>query len=236
MNGPLVITLDTTPALAAQLAQLQIAFAEVCNAIAPVVQETRCWNRVALHHIVYRNLRERFPQLGSQLVCNAIYSVSRTCRIVFQSPGSPFSVNRQPERPLPQLKFAATAPVYFDRHTLSIRDGVVSMVTLDGRIRFRLSISAADEQRFREEKLREIVLSCQGGRYQLGFTFAAQNDKADMADEMTAQSILPEYVVLLESGHATRYAGDNAGSTTGNNADHATDHSTPQETALGDAP
>jgi hypothetical protein len=57
-----------------------------------------------------------------------------------------------------------------------------------------------------------------------------------MADEMTAQSILPEYVVLLESGHATRYAGDNAGSTTGNNTDHTTDHSTPQEPALGDAP
>lgn len=224
MNAPLVITLDTTPALAAQLTQLQTAFAEVCNAIAPVVQETRCWNRVALHHLVYRNLRERFPQLGSQMVCNAIYSVSRTCRIVFQSPSSPFSVNRQPERPLPQLKFAPTAPVYFDRHTLSLRDGVVSMYTLDGRIRFRLSISPADEQRFRQEKLREIVLSNQGGRYQLGFTFAGQTDSTDAvahsandtandtaidtdtdtAIDTTAQSVLPEYVVLLDGSDAQK--------------------------------
>lgn len=207
MNGPLVIKLDTAPELTAQLMQLQTAFAEVCNAIAPVVQETRCWNRVALHHIVYRSLRERFPQLGSQMVCNAIYSVSRTCRIVFQTPSSPFSTTRLGDKPLPQLRFAPTAPVYFDRHTLSIRDGIVSMYTLDGRIRFKLSISAADEQRFRQQKLREIVLSQLAGRYQLGFTFAeGPGDTADSDDNSSdssedlaiAQAILPKYVVLLD--------------------------------------
>lgn len=222
VTGPLLITLETSPELSAQLMQLQTAFAEVCNAIAPVVQETRCWNRVALHHIVYRNLRERFPQLGSQMVCNAIYSVSRTCRIIFQNPNSPFNVNRQPDQPLPQLRFAPTSPVYFDRHTLSIRDGIISMYTLDGRIRFKLSISPADEQRFRQEKLREIVLSNQAGCYRLGFVFAHEpeppmeirDDRPDRPDHpqpskpinahhvtdavQTAAAILPEYVVLLD--------------------------------------
>jgi hypothetical protein len=213
MTGPLIITLETSPELSAQLRQLQTAFAEVCNAIAPVVQETRCWNRVALHHIVYRNLRERFPQLGSQMVCNAIYSVSRTCRIIFQNPNSPFSVNRQPERPL---------PVYFDRHTLSIRDGIISMYTLDGRIRFKLSISPADEQRFRQEKLREIVLSNQAGLYRLGFVFAQESDQPmDVTDDNSdlghqgsqgnrreiteagreTPAILPEYIVLLDGSN-----------------------------------
>ena len=222
MTGPLLITLETSPELSAQLRQLQTAFAEVCNAIAPVVQETRCWNRVALHHIVYRNLRERFPQLGSQMVCNAIYSVSRTCRIIFQNPNSPFSVNRQPERPLPQLRFAPTSPVYFDRHTLSIRDGIISMYTLDGRIRFKLSISPADEQRFRQEKLREIVLSNQAGLYRLGFVFAQESDQPmDVTDDNSdlghqgsqgnrreiteagreTPAILPEYIVLLDGSN-----------------------------------
>jgi len=68
------------------------------------------------------------------------------------------------------------------------------MYTLDGRIRFRLSISADDEARFRNEKLREIVLSGQAGVFRLSFTFAL--DTTDAATPLTA---LPEYVVLLDS-------------------------------------
>ncbi len=44
------------------------------------LHQTKVWNRVALHHLMYRNLRDQFPEMGSQMVCNAIYSVSRTCR------------------------------------------------------------------------------------------------------------------------------------------------------------
>lgn len=194
MNQPLVITLDTSPELSAQLVQLQRTFAEVCNAIAPIARETRCWNRVALHHLVYRGLRERFPQMGSQMICNAIYSVSRTCRLLFQGAGSPFNLARLGDRPLPQLQFAPGAPVYFDRHTLSIRNGIVSMYTLDGRIRFRLSISADDEQRFQRERLREIVLSADGGRHRLSFLFGARDDEPGTA----ADAALPEYVTLLD--------------------------------------
>ena len=59
------------------------------SAIAPLVQQTKVWNRVALHHLAYRQLREQFPEMGSQMVCNAIYSVSRTGRLVFQHPPKP---------------------------------------------------------------------------------------------------------------------------------------------------
>jgi hypothetical protein len=197
MNQPLTITLSTTPELVAQLQELQTAFAEVCNAIAPIARDNRCWNRVALHHLVYHGLRERFPQVGSQMVCNAIYSVSRTYRLVFQNPSSPFNVSKLGDKPLPLLQFAPTAPVFFDRHTLSIRNSLVSMYTLDGRIRFRLSISADDEARFRNEKLREIVLSGQAGLFRLSFTFAL--DTTDAATPLTA---LPEYVVLLDSSES----------------------------------
>ena len=57
MNTILRVPLDTSADRTARLSALQAAFAEVCNAIAPTVQQTRCWNRVALHHLVYRNLR-----------------------------------------------------------------------------------------------------------------------------------------------------------------------------------
>jgi len=84
MERLLRIPLNATPQQFERLRSLQVAFAEVCNAIAPVVQRTRCWNRVALHHLVYRGMRERFPALGSQMICNAVYSVSRNARCVFQ--------------------------------------------------------------------------------------------------------------------------------------------------------
>lgn len=198
---PLAIAIDVSPAIDAQLKQLQQAFADVCNAIAPTVRETRCWNRVALHHLVYHSLRARFPQLGSQMICNAIYSVSRNCRMIFQSPGSPFNVARLGNRPLPQIQFAPEAPVYFDRHTLSIRNGIVSLLTLDGRVRFQLNISESDEQRFRLEKLREILLLSHAGQYQLRFVFAsvARASSGASARATAAEAAeLPKYVVLLD--------------------------------------
>ncbi len=200
LTTALTIPLNATPTVIEQLRHLQVTFADVCNAISPIVSETRCWNRVALHHLVYRSLRERFPQLGSQMICNAIYSVSRTCRAIFQSPGSPFNLARLGDRPLPLMRFAPEAPVYFDRHTLSIRDGIVSMLTLDGRIRFRLSISAADEQRFQNERLREILLLQHAGQYQLQFVFAARpapGKPVAHSGRHTSPSELPEYVAVL---------------------------------------
>jgi len=195
MNPLVHIRLDGTPEQQARLRQLQVAFAAVCNAIAPVVQQTRCWNRVALHHLVYRPLRERFPAMGSQMVCNAVYSVSRTARIVLQHPHSPWNVQRRPERPLPLMRFTDDAPVYFDRHTLSLREGVLSMFTLDGRIRFELRLQPADEARFHREKLLEVLLAADAQGYTLSFHFAdpeaARNGAAPRDEE------LPEYVLVL---------------------------------------
>ena len=174
MNSVVRVQLTPSPEQHARLVDLQAAFAEVCNALAPVVKETRVWNRVALHHLTYKSIRERFPAIGSQMVCNAIYSVSRACRTLFQAPASPFNVAKQPGRPLPMLRFADNCPVYFDRHTLSLRDGQVSIFTLDGRMRFQLALGQAQEQAFHTRKLLEIVLSRRGAQFELSFVFAAE--------------------------------------------------------------
>jgi putative transposase len=52
----------------------QSAYADACNLLAIVV-ETRCWNRYALHKLVYRLLRAEAP-LGSQACCNALRRVT----------------------------------------------------------------------------------------------------------------------------------------------------------------
>lgn len=200
MNFSVHIPLDAQPEQLERLAALQRAVAEVCNALAPIVRDTRCWNRVGLHHLAYRSLRERFPQVGSQMVCNAIYSVSRTCRLLFQHPQSPFNVARHPDKPLPLLQFQPSLPVYFDRHTLSVKVGQLSMYTLDGRMKFQLNLTDADVQRFKENKLREIVLIQTPDGYRLSFTFAdpqaGEDESADAS--LDASGDLPEYVLVSE--------------------------------------
>jgi len=202
-NHSLSIPLSTTPEHTGRLRLLQQTFANVCNALAPVVRDTRCWNRVALHHMMYKTLREQFPQLGSQMVCNAIYSVSRTSRLVFQSEQSPFNIQLIGDKPLPLLQFLNTAPVYFDRHTLSLKQGSLSMYTLDGRMRFELNLSQEDFLRFKTLKLNEVILRLVDEQYNLSFSFGGGEQGTLPEDPLqisgkgeVIESYLPEYVIL----------------------------------------
>lgn len=201
MNSLLRIPLNGSPEQMASLRALQQAFAQVCNTLSPLVQQSRCWNRVTLHHLTYKQLRDQFPVMGSQMVCNAIYSVSRTSRLVYQHPNSPFNLARLGDKPLPLLRFADTCPVYFDRHTLSVKDGHLSMYTLDGRIRFHLALRPEDEASFHQKKLREIVLSRapQDG-FELSFLFLTPSE----GDEISPAQVqdlgeIPEYVIVEEA-------------------------------------
>ena len=205
MLPTLRIPLHVAPDQVARLQALQAGFARVCNALALLVQQTRVWNRVALHHLAYRQLREQFPEMGSQMVCNAIYSVSRTARLVFQHAQSPFNLALLGDRPLPLLRFADSCPVYFDRHTLSLKAGQLSMFTLDGRMRFQLALSAQDEERFHSQKLREVVLSQRpDGVYELTFLLLSADaaEAAAPGDALGAHAgaagEIPEYIMVEE--------------------------------------
>jgi len=212
MKSVIRVPLNTTPEQYARLQALQTAFAQVCNALAPEVQRSRVWNRVALHHLHYRALREKFPALGSQMVCNAIYAVSLTSRLIFQTPASPFSLAKLGNKPLPLMHFADSCPVYFDRHTLSIKDHKLSMFTLDGRMHFQLTLSNEQLMLFKVAKLREISLTRQlDGLYQLTFHLdqqmalsepeaqaildvQLQSDAGVPPELLAAKSFIPDYV------------------------------------------
>jgi hypothetical protein len=201
MKTTLRVPLNASPEEAAKLRQLQAIFAKACNTLAPVVQKTKVWNRVALHHMAYKPLRAQFPQMGSQMVCNAIYSVSRHSRLLFQSPGSPFNIAKLGDKPLPLLQFTDRAPVYFDRHTLSLKGGRLSMYTLDGRMRFNVALKTEDEQSFRDKKLREVVLSRAGAerdRFELTFVFSEEDDEQAPTPQGTPAGELPEYMLVEE--------------------------------------
>lgn len=204
MNSTLHVPLRIDAAQTARLVALQHGFAELCNALMPVVEETRIWNRVVLHHLAYRDLRERFPAMGSQMVCNAIYSVSRTCRLLFQNPKSPFHRSRPDERPLPRVRFADTAPVYFDRHTLSVKSGRLSMFTLDGRMHFDLALRPGNEQALRTQRLREIVLLRRpDGVFELTFRLGDPSSQPvssqPVSSPAAAGARIPDYLMLEEA-------------------------------------
>ena len=188
MKSVIRVPLNTTPEQYARLQALQSAFAQVCNALAPEVQRTRVWNRVALHHLFYRALRDKFPALGSQMVCNAIYAVSRTSRLIFQTPASPFSLAKLGDKPLPLMQFADSCPVYFDRHTLSVKGNKLSLFTLDGRMHFELTLPEEQLLLFRVAKLREIVLT---RRLDAAYELAFWLEPAEL--ELT-QPLIPEYL------------------------------------------
>lgn len=193
MKSVIRVPLNTTPEQYARLQALQTAFAEVCNALAPEVQRSRVWNRVALHHLHYRALREKFPALGSQMVCNAIYAVSRTSRLIFQTPASPFSLAKLGNKPLPLMQFANSCPVYFDRHTLSIKANKLSLFTLDGRMHFELTLPEEQLLMFKVAKLKEIVLTRRlDNAYELAFWL-------EPAELEPSQPLIPEYLSVEAS-------------------------------------
>lgn len=173
---------------ARRLEQLQTLFSAACNSITPVVRDARCWNRVALHHLVYRRLRSEFPLLGSQMACNVIYSVCRAARLVYQHAESPWKSACAEDGLLPLLKFRDDAPVYFDRHTLSLRAGRVSMFTLDGRMKFDANLSDEVHDLFAHQKLKEIILSKSLKGFSLHFSFGAV--------ESGGNETIPDHVII----------------------------------------
>src|SRR5438046_10206820 len=76
---PACIRVKVTMEQSARLSALQTAYADACNRLVPLVQAARCWNRVALHQLGYRALRQQ-TSLGAQMVCNAIFSVCKAYR------------------------------------------------------------------------------------------------------------------------------------------------------------
>lgn len=171
-----------------RLIELQTLFAEACCWLALTVRETRCWNRVALHHLAYRQLREKYPQLGSQMACNVIYAVCRSARQVYQGENSPWKVEKDGTAPLPLLRFAPTAPVYFDQRTLSVRKGSLSLFTLDGRMQFDIRLDAAQAHWFETAAPKETVL--QRGRE--GFSLTFFFEKPERQEQQSAA--LPDYL------------------------------------------
>lgn len=108
------------------LCELQKQFSAACNTTAATAAQEKERNRIRLHHLCYRSLRKSFPQLGSQMCCNAIAKTSAALK-----------AQKHPK----QVLFKQERSVHFDKRTYSLKNSVLSLFTLCGRIRIPVEIS-----------------------------------------------------------------------------------------------
>jgi putative transposase len=131
------ILLGTTPEQGEALRALRAAYADACNRLVSTVIEHRCWNRVALHNLAYSRLRAETP-LGSQMACNAIFSVCKAYK-------AQCALGRiKKDEPVPVIRFAR-ASVHYDKRTYTLKGDSVSLYTLASRI--RIAIRLGEHQR-----------------------------------------------------------------------------------------
>jgi IS605 OrfB family transposase len=151
------IRLNVDPNQAAALTALQSAYAEACNSLVPIVMEHRCWNRVALHHLAYAKLRKETP-LGSQMVCNAIFSVCKAYKAQKE-------LGRiKKDAPVPAIRFKR-ASVHFDKRTYSFKGERLSLYTLSGRITITVLLGEHQRRILASGKAKEAELVCRKGRW-----------------------------------------------------------------------
>lgn len=151
------IALNVTPELAQRLGALRTAYAAACNRLVPLVQKERCWNRVGLHQLGYRRLRQE-TALGAQMACNAIFSVCKAYRSQ-RAQGRIAS-----DKAVPALCFSR-ASVHFDHRTYTLKGEAVSLNTLQGRMLVPMILGEHQRRILRSGLPKEAELVLRRGRW-----------------------------------------------------------------------
>jgi len=121
----IAIKLNITENQHLDLFQLQKTFSGACQAVAEIADKEKEINRVRLHHLSYYTLRQRFPEIGSQMSCNAIAKVANALKALKKKR---------------KINFKENASIHFDKRTYSLKEKVLSLFTLQGRIKIPLEI------------------------------------------------------------------------------------------------
>ena len=176
---------------------LQRQFISMTNAIALVASQSRCWNRVALHQMVYYSMRARYPALGSQMTCNAIYAVCRAFRYLFQNPTSKVRFSELKTEKLPKVVFLDLSPVFFDLHTLSFKENYLSVFTPEGRIKFPVNLNSAEIKLIQSKKIKEIKMLAYKNTVEFQIIFAESFGKNGMMPKVSFDN--PEQYLFVRN-------------------------------------
>jgi IS605 OrfB family transposase len=155
MRRTISIKLDTSVEQNTALMQLQGVFNQTCNTVASIAMKNRCWNRVALHHLSYYQIRTGQATLGSQMVCNAIRTVCDAYKVL----------KIKKTELVPLVMFKQRSSVHFDKRTYSLNDGVVSLYTISGRILVPMKLGAFQQNYLQKGQPKEAELICKNGQW-----------------------------------------------------------------------
>jgi IS605 OrfB family transposase len=149
------IKLNTTPEQSAALLQLQILFNKVCNKIALIALENKCFNRVKLHHLAYfpiRNDQENgLSKLGATMVCSAIGNVCGTCKALKNK-------NKT-------ITFKQKSAIHYHKKNYSLKEETLSLYTLSGRYFFKMNLGDFQRNYLKAGKHKESKLLFKNGTW-----------------------------------------------------------------------
>ena len=137
------------------LFETQKAFTNACNQAIPFVVGNRCWNRVALHHLCYYQIRESIPSLGSQMVCNAFQKVCSSYKVL----------KIKKSQDLPTIIFKDTGSVHYDKSTYSVKHDILSLYTTNGRVTCEFTMGDFQRKYLEMGDVKEAELIRKGKRW-----------------------------------------------------------------------
>jgi putative transposase len=137
-----------------QLFELQHAYQSACTDLVPYVVSHRCWNRVDLHKLAYSKVRSS-SVLGSQMICNAIFSVCKAYKNRTILKGEE----------VPTIRFHKNRSVHFDKRTYSIKGDVLSLYTPKGRIKVKMEMGVFQQNYFSQGVPKEAELIFRKGKW-----------------------------------------------------------------------
>lgn len=170
----LLINLNSTKSQDEALSRLHEMFVSLCTRIFELGQINSCFSRVGLHHLTYRQMRLEYPEIGSQMVCNGIYLVSRVCKAWDDFLKK--NLHLHPSNVVPGITFLPSTPVVYDSHTLSIKGHRISLLAIDGRLHFDFALSAEEQAIIGGSKIRWIQLLKKKKKYYLEFSLVDRHE------------------------------------------------------------
>lgn len=155
MKRTVSLKLDLTQEQSESLSHTQIAFSKGCNAIVPFALENRCWNQVALHQLCYYKVRKDLPNLGSQMICNAIRKVCASYKVL--------KIKKSQE--IPTITFKDSSSIHYCARTFSLKGETLSLYSINGRIRCKYKTGTHQEHYLEKGKIKEGELVRKGKRW-----------------------------------------------------------------------
>ena len=173
--------------------ELSETFAGACNEIVPVAQEHRCWNRVALHHLSYNSTRVTYPELGSQMTCNAIHKVSSAYKTLQSNKGI------KKGEPVPPIQFSPKS-VHFDKRTYSIKDETLSLFTMIGRVKVPFVMGNHQRNLFNQGSATEAELICKKGQWFFNLVLDLPDAAPATGDKVMGVDVGENVIAATSSG------------------------------------